>query len=367
MDKIYLRKLLKTAFAIPLAFSVALVLDIDPGLSFFGSLFVFNTIWSYPDPIGLKGLFMLKQLMLFLLMLFTGAFVAGLWGVNSIVLFFFILLTGWGIQTWMPSAISLGIIHFEMFLTTSVLNSSAPYRTAVYMFVLIGISLGLGWLVERLFWPIFAQQGIERQVSQTFRIFEDFSKHAFHRTDVSSDLDDNSISALTAQAGRLIRASHKALKTAAMTSGLTPSERDNWAEALALQARLMAHLLAISGLLEKNRENALLHELTPELSALGNSLSATFAELSVAIITKKQRIQLLSPNSELKNWQTRLTEMRRAGVTKSYKLANRLAVGLIEHRLEGLISDTSKILSWLNQYCSVLPKDLPSELERAQS
>ncbi len=361
MDKIYRRKLFKMAIATPLAFSVALVLDIDPGLSFFAPLMVFNTIWLYPNPIGLKQFLVLKLLSLCLPMFFVGAFVAGLWGINSIVLFFLILLAGWGLQTWMPS--SLGLLPMGMFLTTSVLNSSAPYTTAVYMLVLLAISLGLGCLVERLFWPIFDQQGIERQVSQTFRIFQDFSDRAFHPIDVRYDLSDSSISALTARAGSSIRASNKALKTAAMTSSLPPSERDNWAQAIALQARLFAHLLAISGLLQKNRENALLQELEPELSALGNSLSKTFAGFSAAIVDKYPGIQLSSPNIDFQNWQNRLTGMRATATSQSYNLVSRLAVGLIEHRLEGLVTDISEILAWLETRHSNVSLDVPLALE----
>ncbi len=149
MDKIYRRKLLKMAIATPLAFSVALVLDIDPGLSFLGPLFVFNMIWLLPDPIGLKRVGALKLLSLLLPLLFATAFVAGLWGINSIVIFFFILLAGWGVQTWMPSYI--GLLSTGFFLASTVLSSSAPYTTTVYMLVLLTISLGMGWLVERLF------------------------------------------------------------------------------------------------------------------------------------------------------------------------------------------------------------------------
>ncbi len=151
MDKIYRRKLLKVAIATPLALSVALVLDIDPGLSFLGPLMVFNTIWLFPDPIGLKQFISLKLITLLLPMSFTAAFIAGLWGINSIVLLIFVLLAGWGIQTWMPSAVTLGFLPTEMYLAVTVLNSSAPYTTTVYMLVLLALALGLGWLVERLF------------------------------------------------------------------------------------------------------------------------------------------------------------------------------------------------------------------------
>ena len=54
MDKSYLRKLLKMAVAAPMAFNIALVLDINPSFSFLGSLMMFATIFLMPDPIGLK-------------------------------------------------------------------------------------------------------------------------------------------------------------------------------------------------------------------------------------------------------------------------------------------------------------------------
>lgn len=362
MDKIYRRKLLKVAIATPLAFSVALVVDIDPGLAFLGPLFVFNTIWLFPDPIGLKGFILLKQLSLFLPVFFAAALMAGLWGINSIVLLIFILLAGWGIQVWMPSAISLGLLPPGIYLATSVLNSSAPFTTTVYMLVLLAICMGLGWLVERLFWPIFDRQGIERQVSKTFRIFQDFCDRAFDR----SDLDRNSLKDLTAQANSSIRATNKALKIAAMTGSLPQSDRDDreaWLQAIAMQARLLTHLLAISKLLQDNWENPLLEELAIELSALGESLSATFAGLSVAIIAQQPRRQLPNPEREFIQWQNQLNNMRAAGTTQSYNLASRLAVGLIEHRLAGLISDLSKILSWLERRSSDMPNDLLIALE----
>ena len=347
MDKIYRRKLLKIAIATPLAFSVALVLDIQPSLSFLGPLFVFNTIWLFPDPIGLKRVILPKVIKSLLLMSLAAAFVAGLWGINSIVLFLFILLTGWGVETWMPSAISLGLLPLGMFLAATVLNSSAPYTTVVYMFLLIAVGTGLGWLAERLFWPIFDRPGIERQVRETFQLFGDFSARAFQCNALKPDEGDGSLEALTAQAKEAMRATHKALKAAAMTGSLSPSERDSWGQAIAMQGRLLVHLLAISGLLQQNRENPLLQELATELSALGDTLSATFAGLSVAIVSPGPGIQLPSPKSDFQQWQARLKGMREAGATRSFDLASRLAVGLLEHRLEGLVTDISNSMAWL--------------------
>ncbi len=367
MDKIYRRKLLKIAIATPLAFSVALVLDIQPSLSFLGPLFVFNTIWLFPDPIGLKRVLLLKLITLFLPMFLAGAFAAGLWGINSIVLFLFILLAGWGIQTWMPSAVNLGLLPLGIFLAVIVLNSSSPYTTAVYMFLLMSVGMGLGWLAERLFWPIFDQRGIERQVSETFQLFGDFSARAFQGAALRADGGDGSLEALTAQAKGVMRATNKALKVAAMTESLSPSERDSWGQAIALQGRLLVHLLAISGLLQQNRENSLLQELAPELSALGDTLSATFAGLSVAIVSPHPGIQLPSPEIDFQHWQARLKGIREAGTTRSFDLASRLAVGLIEHRLEGLVRDISNSMAWLETRRSNVPVDLSFKLEPARA
>ncbi|MGK7952270.1 MAG: hypothetical protein AB4368_26675 [Xenococcaceae cyanobacterium] len=243
--------------------------------------------------------------------------------------------------------------------------STAPFTTTVYVLVLLAISLGMGWSVDRLFWPILAQQGIERQVSETFRIFQDLSDRAFHRDRLSYDLDldDSSLSSLVTRAGGPMRSATKALKIAGMTGSLSQSEREHWQQAITLQERLLAHLLAISRLLQENQDNPLLHELATELLALGNSLSATFTGLSVTIVDQHSRIQLPNPNIDFQRWQNQLNGMRATGTTQLYNLASRLAVGLIEHRLEGLISDLSKILSWLETSRSAVPNNLPITLE----
>ena len=365
MDKIYRRKLLKVAISTPLALSVALVLDIDPGLAFLGPLFVFSTIWLLPDPIGLKRFIELKQITLLLPILLAAAFMAGLWGVNSIVLFIFILPAGWGIQTWMPSAISLGLLPFGMYFSMLVLTSSNPYTNAVYILLLIVIGCGLGWLADRLFWPILDRQGIERQVSKTFRIFQELCDRAFD----FSDLNRSSLKDLTAQAHSSIRATNKALKIAAMTGSLPQSDRDAreaWLQAIAIQTRLLSHLLAIDRLLQDNQDNSLLEELATEISALGESLSATFAGLSVIIVDRQFGRQVPNPELDFQQWQNQLNNMIAAGTTQSYNLASRLAVRLIEHRLEGLISDLSKILSLLEKGHSDLSTNLPSTLEPAR-
>ena len=359
MDKIYLQKLIKVAIATPLAYSVTLVLDIDPGLAFLGPLMVFTSIFLFPDPIGLKQFQSLKLITLFLPIAFAAAFMAGLWGINSIVLFIFVLLAGWGVRTWLPSAISLGLLPTVMFLAVTVLNSSAPYTTNIHMLLLLAISLGLGWLVERLFWPIFDRQGIERQVSKTFQIFQEISDRVFDL----SPLDRNSLQALTTQANSSLRATNKVIKTAAMTGNLPSSDRDNreaWLQAIAIQARLLAHLLAISRLLQDHRDNPLLLELMSEFYALGESLSTTFAELSLAVVDQQIGRQLPNPKLDFQRWQDQLNEMRAAETIQSHNLASRLAVGLLEHRLAGLISDLSKILSWLEKRSSAVPQDLLS-------
>ncbi len=213
--------------------------------------------------------------------------------------------------------------------------------------------------------PVLAYLGsteYRATVQQNVSDFQDFSERAFFR----SDLERSSLKDLTAQADSSIRATNKALKIVAMTGSLPPSERnarEAWMRAIAVQARLLAHLLAISRLLQDNRENPLLHELTTELSALGESLSATFAGLSVAIVNQHLERQLPNPELEFQRWQNKLNNMRAAGTTQSYNLSSRLAVGLIEHRLAGLNSDLSKILSWLETSRSDVPNDLPLALE----
>ena len=63
MNKKTLYKLIKLAIAMPLAFSVALVLNIQASLSFFGPLYVFVVIWLFPDPIELKRFVVNKMLL----------------------------------------------------------------------------------------------------------------------------------------------------------------------------------------------------------------------------------------------------------------------------------------------------------------
>ncbi len=159
-----------------------------------------------------------------------------------------------------------------------------------------------------------------------------------------------------------MRAATKALKIATMTGSLSQSEKEQWEQAIALQARLLAHLLALSRLLQDNQENPLLHELATEFSALGDCLSATFAGLSVAIIDKDPGRPLPSPHLDFQRWQNQLNSMRAAGTTQSYDLVSRLMIGLIEHRLEGLISDLSKILSWRETRSAAVSSDLPNTL-----
>ena len=98
--------------------------------------------------------------------------------------------------------------------------------------------MGVGWSTERLFWPIFDQQGIEKQVSKTFGILQDLSDRAFPATDLSSAREDTPLQILTGQADSSLRATMKALKIASMTGSLSPMDRDTWSQAIAIQGRL---------------------------------------------------------------------------------------------------------------------------------
>ncbi len=346
MDKIYLRKVIKLAFAVPLAYSLMLVLDIDINSDFLGLLLVYMSIWLFPDPIGLKRIIMLKLLWIIFLFVLAGGFTAALWGINSIVIFIFALLTGFALLAWMPSAITTGNLCNGMYLGLLTLNSPKPFTQGAYYFIVIALGMAVGWSVDRLFWPIFDQQGIERQVSQTFRILKELNDCAFHPTDISSTAKYISPSILASQADNSIRATNKALKISAMTGSLSPLDRDKWTEAIALQARLMAHMKAISQFLQDHRENALLSEIDPELSALGSSLSANFAELSVAMVFQKSAVQLSNPSFDFQHLQSRLTSMRETGIGKSFDLPSRLAIGLIERGLERLVTDLLEMERW---------------------
>jgi hypothetical protein len=141
---------------------------------------------------------------------------------------------------------------------------------------------------------------------------------------------------------------------------------DAWAEVIALQRRLFEHLLAISRLFQEYRENPLLQEFVPEFSVLGHSLSATFSGLSLAMLFKNPVEQLPNPRIDFEYWQKRLTDMRMAGTTQSYNLASRLAVGLIEHRLDRLTIELSESLTWLEIRYSNVPVDLSLKLEPAR-
>ena len=233
------------------------------------------------------------------------------------------------------------------------------------MLLLLAISSGLGWAVDRLFWPVLERQGIETQVSGTFRIFQELSDLAFQLTDISFEQADSSLKTLKARVNGSLQASNKALKTAAMTGGLSQSERDRGEQAIALQVRLLTTLLATGQLLQDNRDNPLLQELEPELSSLGRSLSATFAGLSAAMVSQQAEVQRLNPRGDFQRWQTRLAAMRAAGTTQSFNLVSRLMVGLLEYRLEELVADISKGLAWLASQPDAGPIDLPIALEPA--
>lgn len=362
MDKIYLQKVIKTAIASPLGISLALVLNLDLFLSFFCPLMAFIVIWLMPDPIGLKRVLLLKIIPSLALMLFLGAFMVGLWGMNSIILFVYILLAGVLIKTLIPSIIRVAFMNILIFFPIIVLVASNPYTKAVDLWFLITMGFLLGWLVDRLFWPVFEQEGIKRQVSATFRMFREISEQSFQN--IEFPLED--LNTLANRAESSMREANKALKTAEITGGLTPLERDAWTQAIALQARLLTNLLAVSRLLRENEENPLLQELTPELSALADSLSATLADLSAAIVSPQLGTPLANPSFNFQQWQNRLREMRIAEITQSYGLTNRLGVALIEHRLQGLVTDISKCLTWVEAGYSTMPADWLKSLEPAQ-
>ena len=96
MDKVYRYKLIKLAIAMPLAFSVALVLNIQASLSFFGPLYVFVVIWLFPDPIELKRFLVKKMLLVMAVACIFAGLIASFSYINSVIIFLFILLTGWG-------------------------------------------------------------------------------------------------------------------------------------------------------------------------------------------------------------------------------------------------------------------------------
>ena len=346
MDKIYLRKTIKLMFAVPLAYCLMLVLDIDVGSDFLGLLLVYMSIWLFPDPIGLKKIILLKILWIGFLFLLAGAFMASLWGINSIVIFIYILLTGLGVLIWMPSEIATGNLCTGAYIGLLALTSTRPYTQAVYYFIVVAIGIVVGWSTERLFWPIFDQQGIEKQVSKTFRILQELSDRAFHCPDLNLAGDDAPLQILTGRADSSMRATNKALKIAAMTGSLSPMDRDTWAQAIAMQGRLLAHLSAINQFFQENRDNPLLQELAPELPNLGRSLSATFAELSLAMVSQQAAVQLSNPSFNFQQLQSRLEGMREEGADQSFDLSSRLAIGLIEQGLERLVSDLSQALTW---------------------
>ena len=144
MDKVYLRKTIKIAFALPLAYSLMLVLDIDINSDFLGLLLVYMSIWLFPDPIGLKRVILLKLLSIVIMFVVAGAFTAGLWGINSIVIFIFALLMGLGLMAWMPSAIPTGNLCNGMYIGLLTLNSTKPFTQGAYYFLVILLGMAIG-------------------------------------------------------------------------------------------------------------------------------------------------------------------------------------------------------------------------------
>lgn len=361
MDKIYLGKVVKMAIASSLGISLALVLNLDLFLSFFCPLMTFIVIWLLPDPIGLKRILLFKIIPPLAVMLFLGAFMVGLWGMNSIVLFIYVLLAGVLIKTLIPPIIRVAFMNMLIFFPMIVLVAPNPYTKAVNLWLLITMGFLLGWLVDRLFWPVFEQEGIKRQVSATFRMFEQISEKIFQNREFS--LDD--LTTLANRANSSMAKADKDLKTSAVTGSMNPAERDIWGQAIALQIRLLAHLLAISRLLQENKENPLLQELAPELRALADSLNSTFASLSVAVVSPQLRSQITNSNFQFQRWQDRLKDIRNGDINQSYSLGNRLAVALIEHRLQGMVKDLCQCLALLDKGSSNISADLVNSLELA--
>lgn len=360
MDKIYLHKVIKTAVAVPLSFNLVQVLDINPALSFGVPLLVFLLICHLPDPIGLKRVAAVKVAQFISSMLLVGAVMAGLWGGNVVSIFLAVFMFAWSTKTWSPAM--LGMVPPCMFYVTIVLLAPAPYAMAVEAILIIIVGIGFGWLVDRLFWPIFSQSGIEQAVSAVFQVFAEMSDLTSRPIEQRpGDLDS-----LVARAEASLRGANKALKIAAMTGSLTVSEREAWGQVLAQQARLLGHLLALQMLLQENQANPLLQAIAIERSALGNSLQTTFAWLSVAIVSQPAEQERPNLTLHLQQWQSRLTRTLASGPTPSLDLASCLAVELIDHRLQGLVTDLSQSLAWLESRYSTRPDRLSITLQPAR-
>ncbi|MGK7894615.1 MAG: hypothetical protein AB4372_13560 [Xenococcus sp. (in: cyanobacteria)] len=345
MDKIYRYKLIKLAIATPLAFSVALVLDIQASLSFMGPLFVFNIVWLFPDPIELKQFMILQLIPLLTATSLFAAFIAGITQINSIVVLFFILLAGWGLQTWMPTSVRLGLLSLGIYLATSVLRSSAPYTTTVYMMTLILAGIGFGWLVDRLFWPVYSSQMIEKQLSQLFYSLDNLSKDALSLDDDNSDFTSQNL-----QIEQLVKGISKVFKIAVMTHSLSLAEQQRLDQLILLQKKMILHLRELRDLTHINQDNPLLNQLKPELLTLKDTLSQNFLGLATLSYSTTSHSLLPNPNSSLQLWQNRLNKMREKRETQSFDLISRLRVGLVEYRLEGLVKTLCESINLLETH-----------------
>ncbi|MGK7945616.1 MAG: hypothetical protein AB4058_14220 [Microcystaceae cyanobacterium] len=342
MDQVYRYKLIKLAIATPLALSVTLVLNIQASLSFFGPLYIFVVVWLFPDPIELKQIIIGKMIALFTVTSVFAAFIAGMTEVNSVIILAFVLLTGWVVKTWLSVSVRLGLLSLGIYLGIPVLVSSAPYTTAVYIMTLILVGVTLGWLVDRLFWPVYSSKIVEKQVSQLFHLLE-----TLNRSILSPSGDQSDSSSLTLQIKATIKGIGKAFKIATMTNSLSSSEQQRWGNLIQLQRQIFLHLQELGELIQKYQYNPLLNQLRPELSDLNQTLSQTFLALATITLDSTSNLIIPNPNLNLQQWQNKLNEMRDNGETQSFNLTSRLIVGLIEHRLEGLVKTLCETITFL--------------------
>ena len=344
MDKVYRYKLIKLAIAMPLAFSVALVLNIQASLSFFGPLYVFVVIWLFPDPIELKSFVVNKMLLFMAFSSIFAAFMASFSYINSVIVFLFILLTGWGIKTWIPVAVNLGLTPIGIFTAMAVLRSSVPYTTVVYMLVLISVGVAFGLFIDSFFWPVYSSRIIEKQVSQLFRTLETLSQAA-----LNFDCDDSIYNTQNLQIEKQIQGIAKAFKIAIMTHSLSATEQQKWERLIGLQKKTFLHLQELIDLNHKNKNNTLLNRIIPELSPLTNTLSETLLTLANVTFNPTSNLLLPNPNINLQRWQSSLNEMRENGETQSFNLISRLNVALIEYSLQGLVKTLSESIALVEE------------------
>lgn len=349
MDKTYCRKIVKFAIASPLALSLALVLDINQPFSFFVPLMMFIVTWKIPlDSFQLKRSMILTMLPPIVFCQVAAALMVSFWGLSSVVLFLYFTLTGTLMRFLMPTAVRIGLLSTALFLSTLVITSASPLALATQLSILFSLGLGSGWLLDRLFWPVSDEQNIELQVSKAFRILQTLSEHICQSPATSPESE--SWKALTAQASQAIQGVQKQLAITAAMGSLPPPKRAAWTPVIVLQARLFAHQQAIARLLRDTQGNPLLQALEPELTNLHRSLSASCHHLSVAVLSKHESDDLpfLNLNADWQRWQTRLSSMQGTGSTQAFDLSHRLAVGLIDYRLQGLVNTLADTRNWFD-------------------